>query len=344
MIKTVKNILSFLFLVSLIACDNVFLDGDPKNSPTANFDYLWNDFDKLYGGFNVKNINWDSLYNVYRPQIDDYSTNEELYNVLTGLLGNLNDNHVFLLPDAETNLESFNSGIVGRLKTFNDFKESTIVDYYLAEVKMESENLSYGKLDDNIGYIHINLFDESEKYYESVFDDILDYLEDTDGIIFDIRNHEGGTDQLSVYIAGRFANESKKVFNFRLRNGPSHSDFSETHWYSVKPEGKTQYTKPVVVLTHRFTISAAETFAMTMATLQNVTLVGDTTSGAFSDYVRRELPNGWGYGVAVGEWRDSENQSFEGIGLPPDIVVLNDSADVANGIDEALETAVKIIR
>lgn len=341
--KQAFNILTAIILfASIISCDKVLLDEDPVNNPVSNFDFLWNDFDAMYGGFIVRNINWDSLYTVYRPQINENSSDEALYQTLKGLLGNLNDNHVFLLPDASTNLESYNSGIVGRLKTFNDFKKSTVLENYLIEVKKESEELTYGKLSNNIGYIHINIFSESEKYYQTTFDEIIDYLKDTKGIVFDIRNHEGGTDQLAVYIAGRFSSESKQVFNFKLRNGPSHNDFTEKYWYSVKPEGKSQYTKPVAVLTHRFTISAAETFAMTLGALQNVTLVGDSTSGAFSDYTRREMPNGWGYTIAVGEWRDSENRSFEGIGLPPDIVVLNDSTDIANGIDEALGKAIEI--
>lgn len=339
----VHKIVVLLLSVALLSCDDLLLDGDPVNEPVANFDYLWNDFDRLYGGFNVRDINWDSLYHVYRPMVDNNSSDRGLYDALTGLLGELNDNHVFLLPDASTGLESYNSGIIGRLKTFTDFKKSTVLQHYLVEQGEENEKITYGKLSGNIGYIHMNIFDESEKYYERLFDDIFDYMDGTAGIVFDVRNHQGGTDQLSMYIAGRFSGETKKAFSFKIRNGPSHNDFTEPHWYSVTPEGKSQYTKPVALLTHRFTISAAETFAMTMSDLQNVTVVGDTTSGAFSDYVRRELPNGWGYGVAVGEWRNSSNQSFEGIGLPPDIVVLNNSAEVGQGIDKALERAIGLL-
>lgn len=340
--KSIHNILLVLTIVTIVSCDDMLLYDEPANTPVSNFDHLWNDFDKLYGGFIIKNINWDSAYDVYRPTITENSTDEELYNALTGMLGVLNDNHVFLLPDASTHLKSFNSGIIGRLEKFSDFKKSVVINNYLMEIKKDTEHFSYGKLTDDIGYIHMNIFDESEKYYEKEFNEIFDYLKDTKGLIFDIRNHEGGTDQLSMYVAGRFSTKTKKIFNFRIRNGASHNDFTETYWYSVKPEGKSQYTKKTVLLTHRFCISAAETFTIAMASLNNVTIVGDTTSGAFSDYVRRELPNGWGYGISVGEWRDSEGKSFEGIGFPPDITVQNDSADVANGIDKVLETAMQL--
>ena len=40
----------------------------------------------------------------------------------------------------------------------------------------------------------------------------------------------------------------------------------------------------------------------------------------------------------------ADGTSYEGIGLPPDVVVQNDSADVANGRDEALEKAISILK
>jgi carboxyl-terminal processing protease len=80
-----------------------------------------------------------------------------------------------------------------------------------------------------------------------------------------------------------------------------------------------------------------------MSRIDHVTIVGDTTSGAFSDMNSRELPNGWIYTLSIGDWRTFDGISYEGIGLPPDIVVQNDSTDVANGRDEALEKAISII-
>ncbi|HPS12687.1 MAG TPA: S41 family peptidase, partial [Prolixibacteraceae bacterium] len=179
--------------------------------------------------------------------------------------------------------------------------------------------------------------------YEKAFDFLLDYLKDTDGIIIDVRNNPGGIDQESVYIAGRFATETKTGFKFRLKNGPEHDDFTPFYEYTVSPQGKTQYTKGVAVMTHRFSISAAETFTMDMSQFDHVTIVGDTTSGAFSDMTSRELPNGWVYTISIGDWRSADGTSYEGIGFPPDVVVQNDSTDVANGRDEALETAISLL-
>jgi C-terminal processing protease CtpA/Prc len=270
------------------------------------------------------------------------SSELELYNAITGLLSNLNDNHVLLLP-TNPDLPSYWSGILGRLKTFHDFKLSNVKNNYLTETHVISDEIMYGKFPENIGYIHFNGFVENISDYEKIMDNILNYMQSTSGLIFDIRNHSGGMDQNAVYIAGRFAKDKRLASSFRLRNGPKHSDFSKPYSYYVKPEGSSQYTKKIVLLTHRFTLSAAETFTLAMKRLDNVTVIGDTTSGALSDARSFELPNGWAYTIGIGDWRDYQGKNYEGIGIAPDILVRNDSLMVMNGKDEALESALKML-
>jgi C-terminal processing protease CtpA/Prc len=312
------------------------------NTPENNFKVLWKEFDMLYGSFIVKQINWDSLYSVYSPMVNASSNDHELYEAITGLLNNLNDNHILLLP-TNPDLPSYQSGILGRLKTFHDFKLSNVKNNYLAETHVISDEIIYGKFSNNIGYIHFNGFSKNFSAYEKSMDEILNYMQSTSGLIFDIRNHSGGLDKSAVYIAGRFAKDKKLALSFRLRNGPNHSDFSKQYSYYVKPEGKSQYTKEVVLLTHRFTLSAAESFTLTMKRLDNVTVIGDTTSGALSDMRIFELPNGWAYTIGIGDWRDYQGKNYEGIGIAPDILVRNDSLMVINGKDEVLEKALKIL-
>jgi transcriptional regulator with XRE-family HTH domain len=74
--------------------------------------------------------------------------------------------------------------------------------------------------------------------------------------------------------------------------------------------------------------------------LDHVTIIGDTTSGAFSDMIARELPNGWVYTISIGDWRDHNGISYEGIGFPPDIVIQNKAEDIASGYDKVLERAI----
>ncbi len=333
-----------LAIISLLAsCDKMLLVEEEINNPVNNFDNVWENFDQYYGGFIVKNINWDSLYQVYHPMIDDNSTEEELFNALSGLLGELNDSHVFL-KTLDPSLGTFVSGIRGELQVSTDFKQSTVEGYYLIESTKLNDNLWYGKLSNNIGYILLTSFTEEIETYERDLETAIINLQNTNGLVIDIRNNKGGFDPQAMYVAGHFATEKKVAFSFKLRNGIAHNDFTDPIEVSFQPEGEIQYSKDIVVLTNRFTISAGEAFTLAISTLDNVTLVGDTTTGAFSDAIRRDMPNGWMYRMSVGEWRDHNGVCWEGIGFPPDVVIQNNPADVTNGYDEALEKAIELLK
>ena len=98
-----------------------------------------------------------------------------------------------------------------------------------------------------------------------------------------------------------------------------------------------------MVLTDRYTISAGERAVMAFRALPQVTIVGDTTNGATSTMIGRELANGWNYSIATQKVKLFDNQSYEGIGIAPDIRVINSLSDLANGKDAALEKALEVL-
>jgi len=333
-----------LFGLLLFSCDKVLLDEELPDNPVANFESLWKEFDDKYGLFAVKQIDWDSVYAVYRPQIDQAHSSTELYNVLKEMLARLNDSHVALLPTKGSGLPFYQSGALGKLDSMADFSLDVVKANYLHDSKFADPFFMYGLLDNNIGYIHIEGFSDLPKFLEDPMNEVLSALENTDGLIIDVRGGYGGEDLAGQYIAGRFARERKVYMKTRVKSGPGENDFTSFQTWEIEPEGGFQYQKPIVVLTHRFTISARETFCLAMKTLPQMTFIGDTTAGAFSNQINRELPNGWGYSLSIGEWIDAENISHEGIGLVPDILVKNQKSDLLNGQDEALETAIQALQ
>ena len=46
------------------------------STPEINFEYLWKQFDSKYALFDVKNIDWNLVYNVYRPNITPNTTDD----------------------------------------------------------------------------------------------------------------------------------------------------------------------------------------------------------------------------------------------------------------------------
>lgn len=111
--------------------------------------------------------------------------------------------------------------------------------------------------------------------------------------------------------------------------------------YASKPEN---YTKPVVLLTDALTISAAEIFTLNMKAFEQVTHIGDTTSGAHSDVgPARFLPNGWTYEYSTMKYLMPDGKSLEGIGIAPDIYVQNSRMDIVNRRDKVLEFAIDFL-
>jgi C-terminal processing protease CtpA/Prc len=78
----------------------------------------------------------------------------------------------------------------------------------------------------------------------------------------------------------------------RKKKGPGADDFSPVKTRNLEPLGKTQFTKPVVLLTNDASFSAADVFAMAMKELPHVHIIGDHTNGIFSNMFEAMLPNG----------------------------------------------------
>jgi C-terminal processing protease CtpA/Prc len=130
----------------------------------------------------------------------------------------------------------------------------------------------------------------------------------------------------------------------QTRNGPGHDDFEDPVLWYTEPNGPRQFTKPIVMLTHRWTISAGDCFVLAMRVLPHVVNVGEFTSGAYSDEYWDKLPNGWDVCICNMLYLDPDGVCWEGIGTPPDIRMINEADDIARGQDRVLERAVDILR
>jgi hypothetical protein len=338
--KKILVAIGLLALSSLGACkpDEV----PPTAAAEANFEYVWREFDQLYGGFEVKPVDWAEVHGRYRAQLTAQSGNADLYRVLTRMIDELNDGHVSLAP-TEPQFPRYVSG-QGRGPALNHTSLDLIKERYLTESHLASPTITYGKLAGNVGYIYLSGLDEDFRNYERNFDLILAALKDTKGLVLDLRDNSGGRDELGQYVAGRFAEARRLYMKSRKRNGPRHEQFTSWQEWYVQPTGPRQYTKPVAVLTSDDTFSAGETLLLALKRLPHVRQVGIASYGAFSDRVERDMPNGWRFTVSVGEYRDHNGVSWEGRGLTPDEVVTNTAADLAAGRDPQLARALQLVQ
>jgi Tricorn protease C1 domain/Peptidase family S41 len=185
--KNIIIILTCLLFGFFLSCGELFLGTDPENNPNENFQILWEDFDKHYSRFELKKVNWDSLYNVYKPKINSSTTGEELFEITTSLLSHLRDSHA--------RIESPHGIYSYRKKDYHHyFNLEIIYNNYLINPRY-FRYFTYGMLNENLGYIHIRTFNENEDSYKFI-DNIIIELGNPDGVIIDVRDNGGEIHQI----------------------------------------------------------------------------------------------------------------------------------------------------
>lgn len=326
-------------LVFLAGCADAWLGDELENSPTAVFDEVWSQIDRHYSHFTIKEADWKALYQQYRPQITETMTERKLFEVMCEMIDHLEDGHVNIVT-------SF--GGCGYSAWFTQYPRNYSSDlierYYLPGRfgKAADDRITYGMIDKEIGYIHINSFSGSG--WADSIDIALGALDGAAALVVDVRNNGGGSGRIAEQIAGRFADTERLYAYYRYRNGPNYSDFTQTWELRVRPMGEAPFRGPVALLTNRSCFSACEHFTLAMDELPNVTVLGDTTGGGLGNPIYRELPNGWAYRFPVWLETNVHGASLEGIGIGPDILVNMTQSDAVRGRDTILEAALGRLR
>ncbi len=334
-----KSVVSLFLIAAMFVLCPMSRAAQQLSAPEQNFEYLWQTYNRNYAIFGAKKIDWDALYKIYRPRVTAQTTDEELFDIMATLIGHLNDNHVRLTSP----FRSFQSGILGEMK-MEDFSLDLIKEKYLKGRFQARVNgvFHYGWLTDSIGYFHFRGFGRMEESAAAI-DEILKEFKDAKGIVVDVRSNGGGDDRVGKLIADRFADRKRLYMKTRIRNGPRHTDFTSWKYWYVEPDGAAQFTRPVILLTHRHSVSAAENFALAMRVLPNVTTMGDATSGVFADVYGDRLPNGWRFSVSFKLFVDQTGFCWEGIGVPVEIRQTNTKQYIEQKRDKVIELAIALI-
>ena len=317
-----------------------------------DFDIFWHTFNEYYFTFELKQVDWQNLYHEVRNQLSEDSTEEELFGAIDLIVEPLSDPHVQVISDQQGRIAYSNkANLLERLiweyfeahqiePPITPEQEQAVAEYLESNLeKLSSIITSYAEdetqiktaanqqmlwfRNSNIGYLQINSMDgfsldpedsDSElAALETAIDQAIDDLQDTNGLIIDVRHNYGGHDFISMAIASRFVDSEKVVARKQARLGAGRTDLVD---FRISPRGPTQYLKPVVVLTSHSTVSAAEIFTLMMSALPNVTLVGEPTQGALSDQLEKNLPGGIRFSLSNEFYLSIDGEWFEATGIP----------------------------
>ena len=309
-----------------------------ENTPTGNFEALWNIIDEHYCFFDYKaeeyGLDWDAVYRKYKRKIADGMSTAGLFEVLGDMLDELRDGHVNLYAAHDVaRYWDFREGYA------TNFSEEIQARYLGTDYKIAS-GLRYTILPDNIGYIYIPSF--SNGIGEGNLDECLYALALCRGLIIDVRNNGGGNLSYAETLAARFTNERVLTGYIRHKTGSGRSDFSSPQPVYLESSNGIRWQKPVCVLTNRSSYSATNDFVKIMRILPLVTIVGDRTGGGSGLPFSSELPNGWSIRFSACPSFDVNMQHTE-FGIDPDVRVDMSGEDRARGVDTIIETARAII-
>ncbi len=324
-----KKLIVILSL-GLVSCQ---YEPEPQKNPMEIFENLWETFYNEYAPFEEREVDWEALYDVYHTKVTNSTSDDELFAILSEMLAHLDDGHVTLTAPGKP---IFNANTIIRNKVDDDLFRLEVVKSYL-ESRKEGDGYFYGKLKgEDIAYIYFEHV--AENFF--VLNTFLSEFPKVKGYVLDLRHNEGGDFTYSFSEIGRFTDKKVSIFKSKTKNGKV--TYTDWHEWSVFPKG-TYINSPVVVLTDRYTISAGERTVMALREFPTVTVVGDTTSGAHGTMIGRELANGWFYSLVPQKVLMSDEKSYEGIGIAPDIRVINRKDELRRGIENTLDYTIKYI-
>jgi hypothetical protein len=324
-----------------------------SEDPLLNFDVLWQTINEHYSFFGPRQVDWQALRNTYRPQVPKLG----LEATIKAMLTHLNEDHVTLSTTSDDFLSRFDAGAFRTLRHFaadlpagtsqEDLKLYAVGEYqkifgniaggYLQNVQTALDNqLMWGSLDAETGYLLVGQMAGYELAdLKTALDAIIPELQQYQKLVLDLRANLGGSDRVTLELAGRFVNSAQTGWLFSARDGKKQTPVQTV---VLRPTGSEQFVKPIRILTSIATSSAAEVFTMIMKGQPYVKSIGEPTNGIFSSLLTKELPNGWRFSLSNEVLTDMQGRSYEVTGIAPDIsqTALPAAAERDSGIDPLL--------
>ncbi len=324
------------------------------DDPVTNFEVFWNTFAEQHGFLKHRGVDWAATYKAFRPRVTPATTPEQLFEIFSAMIEPLHDAHTYI--GAGSIHRSFHGKKPGTLTLTPDDRKKTIeiLEQRYLEAPLRSwcnQHVRYARLKANAGYLRIDAFagytpgghfEDGAKALDEALDAVMKDVQQTRGLVIDVRLNGGGDDPYGVQIASRLTDKPYVAFVKRARSDPADPD----QWTAPQPSNAVPGSRPrflgrVVELIGPDTVSAGETFTMAlMGRDPHIVRIGENTQGVYSDVLGRTLPNGWRFGLPNEIFLTEGGKDFEASGVPPEVAVpIFPKSDLDGNKDSALEKA-----
>ena len=206
-------------------------------------------------------------------------------------------------------------------------RNGTEYDVSVERRSIETPVVTGELLDENIGYIKIDNFDERSAAETIAF--VKDLIgQGAEALLFDVRFNPGG-----------YADELVKVLDYLLPEGDLFRSVDYAGREEVDTSDASCVELPMAVLVNEDSYSAAEFFAAALQEYEWATIVGSQTYGKGNFQTAFYLSDGSMVNLSIGKYYTPNGKSLTEAGVTPDVVVNLDDEQYALLYYNALERA-----
>ena len=206
-------------------------------------------------------------------------------------------------------------------------RNGTEYDVSVERRSIETPVVTGELLDENIGYIKIDNFDERSAAETIAF--VKDLIgQGAEALLFDVRFNPGG-----------YADELVKVLDYLLPEGDLFRSVDYAGREEVDTSDASCVELPMAVLVNEDSYSAAEFFAAALQEYEWAPIVGSQTYGKGNFQTAFYLSDGSMVNLSIGKYYTPSGKSLSETGVTPDVVVDLDDEQYALLYYNALEQA-----
>lgn len=217
-------------------------------------------------------------------------------------------------------------------------REKEIFDVVVTRRQIDVETVTYRMMEDDIGYIQVDEFDEvTAKQFSAALDDLIS--QGMKGLVVDIRNNPGGLLNIVVEMLDEILPEGT-IVSVKDKAGKTDEYTSDAN---------TKLNVPMAVVVNGNSASASEIFAGAVQDYGVGTIVGNTTFGKGIVQTIFSLKDGTGVKITIEDYYTPSGRSIHKLGVTPDVEVelpdeLKVLVNVPEDEDTQLKKAIEIIK
>ena len=217
-------------------------------------------------------------------------------------------------------------------------RDEEVFDVEVTRRQIDVKTVNYRMMDDNIGYIQIEEFDEvTSDQFSQALDSLIE--QGMEALVIDIRNNPGGILDTVVAMLDELLPEGT-IVSVKDRNGTAQEYTSDAD---------TKLTVPLTVLINGNSASASEIFAGAIKDYGVGTLVGTTTYGKGIVQTAFSLSDGTGVKITIEDYYLPSGKSIHKVGVDPDVEIdlpdeLKTYVTIPEDEDVQLQKAIEILK